>query len=465
MANRVTFVASGGEFDAFIFNSDDNSLIPIPLGVPFDMEPYKAAQPWDPNPYWIRIFPLNGGEILGISDDPINNYAVWSDESQNGYWQISAGAYNTQTSNLHPDYITTVSVSGGGVEVDSPFNKVFLVTPEIIKEFENVPQLSEDSTDYSQYIISLMAIPFEIPETFLEVDAEITLGDYGTNIQAPVMNADKLIIPLGDVVYSGGESNSLDFVATSYEMFLPFISLTVEIAPEHIVGKTISGEYILDAYSGDITVNLYNGDETPFYSGKSSVGRSIPFRVANNDQTTIGNEQGSENGLTTAYIRTSRRKLQPGNFSNFVSLEGLLEDVTGFIMVEEIALQTSATYSERQQIVSILNGGVIINDSIPPEPVEPTAPVMGNPSFSVAGLTASIEDLGIVSGTMPLYSAVRWQYSAGGAYQTLVNWSNATDYMVQIFPAGTTKIRLQVRTMNSVTMPNYVTGPREDIDL
>ena len=47
----------------------------------------------------------------------------------------------------------------------------------------------------------------------------------------------------------------------------------------------------------------------------------------------------------------------------------------------------------------------------------------------------------------------------------LVNWGKASDHMVKTLPAGTTEVRITVRSMNVATMPNYVTGPLKVIKL
>lgn len=363
-----------------------------------------------------------------------------------------------------------IDIIPAAIEV-SGNNRVYLIDAGQLQTINEERFVSVGGTpfDYGQFIIGLIELPFKLPDDYVTSEDLIKLGTLETSVSAPSIVSDKVKFDLGTIVIPAPETG-LDITLTTAKLYIPRTP-AIELDVKEIIGQTLSISLEMDLYSGkgDYLVVSTKSD-LPIIMQPVDFSLKIPHGAVGNGSIAISNPSmavGGDNGLLSAYVEISKHEvMRPDNYLVApVEDFGILSGKTGFIKVEEIELQTSATYSERQQILSILGEGVIINKT-GVIPVEATPPVLTKPIVSVKGLTATIEDLGIVSGTKPMYVAVFWRHTtAAGANNSLVNWGLANDHMVKTLPAGSTKFAIQVRAMNVKTMPNYVTGPLEEIKL
>ena len=350
-------------------------------------------------------------------------------------------------------------------------NRVYLIDAvklQTINKERFVLNSSQTPFDYGQFIISLIELPFKLPDNYVTSEDLIKLGKLKTSVSAPSISSDKVTFALGTIVIPPPETG-LDITLSTAKLYIPRTP-AIELDVTEIMGQTLTISLEMDLYSGkgDYLV-ISTKSNLPIIMQPVDFSMKIPYGAVGNGSITISNPSmaiGGDNGLLSAYVEISKHGvMRPDNYlAAPVEDFGILSGKTGFIKVEEIELQTSATYSERQQILSILGEGVIINKT-GVIPVAATPPVLTKPIVSVRGLTATIEDLGIVSGTTPMYVAVFWRYTTATGIKTLVNWALASDNMVKTLPTGSTKFAIQVRAMNVKTMPNYVTGPLEEITL
>ena len=383
---------------------------------------------------------------------------------------------------IQPNFNDTDQVSLNWVTLDidiipaaievSGNNRLYLIDAGKLQTINEKRFISVGGTpfDYGQFIIGLIELPFKLPDDYVTSDDLIKLGKLETSVSAPSISSDKVTFALGTIVIPPPETG-LDITLSTAKLYIPRTP-AIELDVTEIMGQTLTISIEMDLYSGkgDYLV-ISTKSNLPIVMQPVDFSLKIPYGAVGNGSINVSNPSmaiGGDNGLLSAYVEISKHEvMRPDNYLVApVEDFGILSGKTGFIKVEEIELQTSATYSERQQILSILGEGVIINNNTGVIPVAATPPVLTKPIVSVRGLTATIEDLGIVSGTTPMYVAVFWRYTtATGANKTLVNWGVANDNMVKTLPAGSTKFAIQVRAMNVKTMPNYVTGPLEEITL
>ena len=373
-----------------------------------------------------------------------------------------SGVLNRATLNI--DIIpAAIEVSGN--------NRVYLIDAGQLQTINEDRFVSVSGTpfDYGQFIIGLIELPFKLPDDYVTSADLIKLGTLETSVSAPSITSDKVTFDFGKIVIPMPETG-LDITLSTTKLYIPRTP-AIELDVKEIMGQTISISLEMDLYSGKGDYLVFSTkSDLPIIMQSVDFSLKIPYGAVGNGSIDVSNPSmamGGDNGLLSAYVEISKHEaMLPDNFlATPVEDFGILSGNVGFIKVDEIALQTSATYSERQQIMSILGEGVIINET-GVIPVAATPPVLVRPTVSVRGLTATIEDLGIISGTTPMYVAVFWRYTtAAGANKTLVNWGLANDNMVKTIPAGSTKFAIQVRAMNVKTMPNYVTGPLEEITL
>ena len=252
-------------------------------------------------------------------------------------------------------------------------NNVYLITSEILKQvnkkrFKSVSNggdsLETTTYDYGQFILSVLAIPFNVPAENVILPENITLANFDTGVPAPKINVDVLKINLGDIVVPDVNNNLYDYVNTVALLHLPRMD-SVAIELEYVIGHTISIEYLLDCYKGDVTVNIYSDRiKAPIITKSVNIGVAVPYANTNNTAALDnGNvEVGGDNGVTTAFIELVRvdSALKDGLFTIPVIDEAVLNTATGFIQVENVELKTRALRNEKEMLVNILNNGVII---------------------------------------------------------------------------------------------------------
>ncbi len=364
MATMITFVTTGDEETVSVTVSlKGGASTPIPLNVPFDISSYCVDyQPWE-MPSEITVTSETAVTELFGATSPTWGIVFSPTQTIPGYLGVRANLNASLNDNLNHEVIIETS---GAVSVVSPYNRVYIVDSEIINEFATIPAVvpsnpeNNNPRDNTNYIIALLSIPFKLPDDLSAGVSNIVLGSLNTEIPAPLANTDLIRVTLGEIEVMGGQDNSIDYVASEYQLYLPFVQDVVELRPEWVVGRLVAVEYLIDAYTGDITVNVYNGNDTPVTTIKTSVGRTIPFTMNSQVNSEISSAQGANNEVFTAYIRRSVKQVQPGDFSNMVSDEGNISGFSGYIRAEIIELKTHATLSEQTQIKSILSSGVII---------------------------------------------------------------------------------------------------------
>ena len=94
-----------------------------------------------------------------------------------------------------------------------------------------------------------------------------------------------------------------------------------------------------------------------------SLGINIPYaQFTGGDVTNSNIEVGGDNRIKVPFIEIVRSDapLKDGLFSAVIVDEKILNTQTGFITVDNIDLVSKAIKSEKDELISILNGGVII---------------------------------------------------------------------------------------------------------
>lgn len=315
----------------------------------------------------IRLYAKTGKEILSVdtsgeTTNPFQAPAEFQVESGGAYWYlvldgvvVDKHAENLMT--FTPDVFEETTTI-------SPFNRLHLLDEAETRQLSKVsmePLVGFETkyVDRSLYIINLLWLPFKLPSDLVGDPLNIKLGDYETAIPAPVVQSDSLLIDLGSIEVPNGES-SLDYEANSFELFLPFLPETVELEPSQVMGKVVSVDYVIDAYDGALTVNVYNGEQLPIVTQTSSIGRLIPIKTMNTVEGSFTSAGGADNNTFTAYIRQTKREVLESDYTNLVLKTGALTGLTGYVEVENVTLDFRATSEEKADIENWLSMGVII---------------------------------------------------------------------------------------------------------
>ena len=258
-------------------------------------------------------------------------------------------------------------------EVRSSFNNIYLVTPETMAEI-NKKRFILDSTggknqtieikDYGQYILGLIDLPFAIDPSYILESENVILGNKQISVQTPKINSDIIRVDLGKIVVDGEFNNSLDYVGVTALLHLPRLS-PINIGLEYVIGCEIGITYDIDVYDGTATINISSSKVGDIITQKVNMGFNVPY--INEVSTGIENSSisvGGDNGVTRPFIELVKTELilPTGFYTIPVIDEGNLTGKTGYIEVDNINLNTTATAIERELIINTLKSGVIIND-------------------------------------------------------------------------------------------------------
>ena len=254
-------------------------------------------------------------------------------------------------------------------DYESGFNNLYLtdynVLNSISKEDLEVSWGSSTApirVDLRTFIINVLEIPFVVPDEYVKEKRAIKLGNYSLSTVAPSIQVNKLFLNLGTISVPHKFNNSYDYMNTITKLHLPYIP-SIDLEVEYVIGYEINIEYILDLFSGDVTVNIKSSKTGKnIFSKNYKIGRQIPF-ISSSDKVVNSNSDmnGLDNQIRTAYIEVVRNVPNSLNtFSNRVVIEKVLDNENGFITVNEINLKTRATLQEKNDIIRLLKNGVFI---------------------------------------------------------------------------------------------------------
>lgn len=251
-------------------------------------------------------------------------------------------------------------------------NNVYLIDYDKLKQI-NVERYSDVAApdgvarfDYGVNILSVLNVPFSIPSDIILNPSEIVLGDKVLTVLGTELKTDLLIIDLGSIEYLATEGNLLDYSNKVFNLFLPY-SQPISIEAEYVVNETINIEYHLDLYTGEADILVRSSAvNSVVYMQKTVIGVDVPYSTQNQTSINAYNDSvviGGFNDLYKPYLELMENKavLPYGVFTAIVPDEGVFNSFSGFLIVEDIKLECSATTSEKQEIINQLSSGVFIN--------------------------------------------------------------------------------------------------------
>lgn len=312
--------------------------------------------------YVIRLTPVNGIMTnVNFTDNATSPTfpAIDFINKTDGSWYSEIKAVNME----NPAIISiTPEIFIEGTD-RPPFNSIFLAKPLTLESLVDVwiyKPFDGPLVDNTPFVISVLQIPIPIPVQFIGSENEIKLGFDSTGVFADSLNSDLIKFNLGtiDVAEIG---NSLDFFEHRIELSLPFFSNKIQLDAVDVVGKSIKIEYLLDAYTGKTTVNIFNGNNEPFKSIDFKIGRKVPLKTNFANDSSISIDGGSYNDLRIAFISSYKPVLVDNYFNRLVSNSGIIGNVfSGYVEVEKIKLDSISSLEHRKEIERILKNGVII---------------------------------------------------------------------------------------------------------
>lgn len=332
-----------------------------------------------PDTYYSRVYAYPD-EIGAGEYDPINgsteietvtgeNYEVMKDADGNYIIKKSAVAGLDESAQL-PEKLFE---STGGFVLDGvpAFARAYSMTSEEVETLSQV-QVPIGSTGGEEafayaadYLINILQIPFSIPDSFISDAKEGVYFGGGLNGGEAFKLLDETIyVDFAEIQVDAIYGNSRDYEEATYTLILPYISSGIELNPYDVVSKTVFVDFAFDIYTGDATATIYTDDkETPIEVVTGKVGKSVPFSSVTKE-TPVSSSTGFNNAFsafTVPFIKAEIPEVSGGDKSNYIDVEGTLQNVGGFVSVDEIELNVSgASLAELNDIKSMLSGGVYI---------------------------------------------------------------------------------------------------------
>ena len=250
------------------------------------------------------------------------------------------------------------------------YNPTYAQLEKVAKARYNTPSsgTTQPSTtiDLSKYIIKVYKtyVDFEVDKN----PSDVILGSIDSNVLSDVILKHP-VIDCGTVTLTEEQENVLDYSPfAKLEIYLPFIG-TKELDIDVIRGKEIQLIYKVNVMSGKcLAVLQYN--DIPLYQFDGTIGEDIPF-ATNTDSVDFGSiRAGSDNPLSMGtnyayYILTTNKGYAPDkDIDGLAQYEsGVIGDYTGYVRINNVELETSATDDEKKKIENLLKVGVIIEQA------------------------------------------------------------------------------------------------------
>lgn len=319
----------------------------------------------------IRIKANSGYEL---ADKP--SFYIYSDNSgYQGSFNLDLIDENINAEKVidlsYDNYLTNLDVITTQVDIVAGANNLYKINKADLKQinidrFVNSGSNPPTVIDYGTNILGVINLPFNITPEYIQDPELIKLGTHETTVTAPKVVTDKLYLNLGDISVPMPE-NSLGFTNATALIHLPYAnSLTLDI--NAVMGQVINVEYVIDLYNGNSYVNIKSNKSNSIIASSSvDLGINIPYSSMLGDNNTVYNSNmslGGDNHVKTPYIEIIQNIPILGNgfFTAPITAESKLNNELGFIQVDNINLNVTATSNEKDMILTALRSGVIIND-------------------------------------------------------------------------------------------------------
>lgn len=246
-------------------------------------------------------------------------------------------------------------------------NRIYEISVDTLKAISNERFLFKTGNpdfpienDLGIFILNVLEIPFKIDDKYRKGLEPITLGLYEIKTKGVVINSDEISFDLGTITVPQKFNNSFDYQNTDVRLNLPYVD-SIILDSEYVVGYEIKVTYLLDVYSGKVDINIFSSKTNKnIYSSQFSLGRTIPFITRERQvQGDISNSKGLSNGINRAFIEVARN-VPIGNVDRDIEVTGKLLDVKGYVKINDIRMETTATSDEKDLIKQRIREGVII---------------------------------------------------------------------------------------------------------
>lgn len=248
--------------------------------------------------------------------------------------------------------------------IDYPFIKIYDIAESNVESLNDELAVANDELlnaslePINKYISSLIRIPYPIESETEPVGVQI--ANKGFNTTANLISEYVQKIRLGTIQVEHDVLNGIGYKNIEFKLFMPNFK-PIELETEHVIGRTIDIDLVIDLTTGKGTVNV-KIDGTVQHIESENIGKDIPFK-ADNININIGNSI-LETDFINPYLLIT--VLEPDNKinSNLIKqrkIDSLLPINYNYVKTENPLISSKATRLEQLEIQRLLRNGVFIN--------------------------------------------------------------------------------------------------------
>lgn len=217
---------------------------------------------------------------------------------------------------------------------------------------ENVP------TPITDFLVSCRSYPFKISDSDIAGINNITIRESTLN-QGYLLKYDVLEVNFGDIIIPRVYNNALDFINVDVSLFIPYSKGSVSI-PNEFIGKTfnVTGKVIISSGVTTITLTDLESNIT-FDVYNVEIGSDFPFFTNTYVESKNYEPSNAINNIDTAYVIINTPNYSTDKF--YSQVRENLSNVKGFVSIENMEMNVTATYQEIESIKDLFKTGVIIN--------------------------------------------------------------------------------------------------------
>lgn len=219
------------------------------------------------------------------------------------------------------------------------------------------PEPAELETD--KYVINLFTIPYNIDSITSAEPEPIKIAGKTFTTESKVTTSSIATIGLGEIDIEPQYNNAYDYLNTEVLLHVPH-GEPIRLDTSTVIGKTVSVQLNIDLYTGEGTYNIIlSPDDYVIESKLIHVGRNVPITKITDKEAT---NRTMMNGVITPFIEVRRNVPynEVGGVGNQISQVDVIGNLAGYVEVEKVHLETSASKREQEMITSQLRNGVII---------------------------------------------------------------------------------------------------------
>lgn len=314
-----------------------------------------------------RSYKLTGTGTIKFFDSfdtPVGNDITFSGNGHSVTVELPESLYSEWGTNEY-NIVIEVNTVFQDVEQVSSFVNIYNVSDTELNDLASKRFYDSQGTliDYGTYINNLYEIPFPIPESLISGRSEIRLGTLNTEIESDILNHYLLTVSLGEISIDETFKNALDYMNAQAELYLPYAN-SIRVDIDYLMNETISIEYIINLYSGEMTINLYSTfSDSIFHSENHKIGVKIPYITAGENNNQLNIELNTINNIKTPYVIITKEQMVDDYEEMGVgtAITGIIGNHSGYVEISEIDLDSKATNQEQSEIKNILSNGVYIN--------------------------------------------------------------------------------------------------------